>query len=423
MSTAAALQALPASELERLRGRTVGTLVGGVALGSTGHIAAVTVATIVAKEMTGSASLAGTPAAAVVFGAALGATTLSWLMSRRGRRFGLVAGYGTGVVGAAIAVIGIVNGSLAGLLVGSLLIGFGNSANQLSRYAAADMYPPDRRASALATVVWAATVGAIIGPNIVGPSGEVAMSLGLPALAGPYLVPIVLVGAAAILSFVRLRPDPFDLADHHGHLDEVHAPASPLGVIFRRPAVLVAIVALVVGQFVMVLIMTMTPLHMTDHGHDLSSVGLVLSAHIAGMYAFAPVSGRLTDRYGSPFVIYAGMAILAISGVMAAAAPVEDDRVLLVALFLLGFGWNLGYVAGSAMLTGGVSVVERTRVQGVADALIWSTAAIASLGSGVLVAAVGYAALGVLGAVLVGVPAWVLTVRRGALDRPPIAAG
>jgi MFS family permease len=419
----AAVLALPPSELDRLRRRTVGTLVGGVALGSTGHIAAVTVATIVAKEMTGSASLAGTPAAAVVFGAALGATALSWLMSKKGRRPGLVAGYSIGVVGAFIAVIGIVNASLAGLLVGSLLIGFGNSANQLSRYAAADLYPPDRRASALATVVWAATVGAIVGPNIVGPSGEVAMQMGLPALAGPYLVPIVLVGAAAILSYVRLRPDPFDLADHHSRPDDALITASPLAVILRRPAVFVAIVALVIGQFVMVLIMTMTPLHMTDHGHDLSSVGLVLSAHIAGMYAFAPISGRLTDRYGSPLVIYAGMGTLAVSAVLAAVAPVQDDRLLLVALFLLGFGWNLGYVAGSALLTGGVSIVERTRVQGVADALIWSTAAIASLGSGVLVAAAGYAALGVLGAVLVAIPAWVLTMRRSVLDQPPAAAG
>ncbi len=417
MSSAAAIQELPASELEHLRRRTVWTLVGGVALGSTGHIAAITVATIVAKDMTGSASFAGAPAAAVVLGAALGATVLSWLMSRRGRRPGLVAGYGIGVLGAFIAVVGIVEASFLVLLVGSLLIGFGNSANQLSRYAAADMYPAERRASALSTVVWAATVGAIIGPNIIGPSSEVAMALGLPHHAGPYLVPIVLVGLAAILSYVRLRPDPFDLADHHGRPVDTTEPASPMKVILRRPVVSVAIIALVISQFVMVLIMTMTPLHMTDHGHDLSAVGLVLSAHIAGMYAFAPISGRLTDRFGSPPVIYGGMAVLAVSAVMAAAAPVEDDRVLLVALFLLGFGWNLGYVAGSALLTRGVSIVERTRVQGVADALIWSTAAIASLGSGVLVAAEGYAALGVIGAVLVAIPAWILTVRRGALTR------
>jgi MFS family permease len=402
------------SELDRLRRRTVWSLLGGVALGSTGHIAAVTVATIVAKDLGGSAAIAGAPAAAVVFGAALGATTLSWFMSRRGRRLGLAAGYAIGVVGALVAVTSIVGRSLPELLLGSLLIGFGNSANTLSRYAAADLYPADRRGRALSTVVWGATVGAVLGPNLVGPSGDLAMTLGLPMNAGPYLVPVVLVGLAAILSFVALRPDPYDLADHHEHAVD-HGLAAPLSAILRRPAVLVSIVALVVGQFVMVLIMTMTPLHMTDHGHDLPAVGLVLSAHTFGMYALAPVSGRLTDRFGSARVIYSGLAILAVAGVMAAVAPVEDDRVLLVALFLLGFGWNLGYVAGSALLSSGVSIVERTRIQGLADGLIWSTAALASLGSGVLVASAGYATLGVLGAVLVAIPAWILTVRRGAL--------
>src|SRR3954470_9350630 len=146
------------SELERLRRRTVWTLVGGVALGSTGHIAAVTVATIVAKDLGGSASLAGAPAAAVVLGAALGATILSWLMSRRGRRLGLSAGYVVGVVGALIAVTAIVGQSLPALLVGSLFIGFGHRHTQLSRYAAADLYPADRRGTALGIVVWAATV-------------------------------------------------------------------------------------------------------------------------------------------------------------------------------------------------------------------------------------------------------------------------
>jgi MFS family permease len=416
-----AVTSLPASELDRLRRRTIWSLVAGVALGSSGHIAALTVATIVAKDLAGSAALAGAPAAAVVLGAALGATSLSWLMSRRGRRPGLVAGYAVGVGGAVVAVVAIVAANFGLLLAGSLLIGFGNSANQLSRYAAADLYPAERRATALGTVVWAATVGAIVGPNLVGPSGDVAMALGLPHHAGPYLVPIALVGLASILSFVRLRPDPYDLADHHGRPSE-NLVAARLGAILRRPAVLVSIVALVIGQFVMVLIMTMTPLHMTDHGHDLSAVGLVLSAHTAGMYALAPVSGRLTDRFGSPLVIYAGMAVLAVSGVLAAIAPAEDDRLLLVALFLLGFGWNLGYVAGSALLTSGVSIVERTRVQGLADALIWSTAALASLGSGVLVASAGYATLGVLGAVLVAIPAWILTIRRGSLGQVPSTA-
>jgi MFS family permease len=406
---------LTPSELDRLRRRSLGTLVGSVALGSTGHIAAVTVATIVASDMTGSIELSGTPVAAVVFGAALGATSLSWLMSRRGRRPGLAAGYGVGVVGAVLAVQAIIASSLPLLLVGSLLIGFGNSASQLSRYAAADLYPADRRATALSTVVWATTIGAVIGPNLVAPSGTFAMSVGLPMNSGPYLVPIVLVGLAAIVAFVFLRPDPYELADHASTAQPGDAPAAPLAEILARPAVLVSIVALVVGQFVMVLIMTMTPLHMAQHNHGLPAIGLVLSAHTFGMYALAPVSGRLTDRFGSGPVIYAGTAILAIAGILAAIAPAQDDRLLLVALFLLGFGWNLGFVAGSAMLTGGVSVVERTRIQGLADGLVWSTSALASLGSGVLLAAAGYAALGVLGAILVVIPAGVLTLRRSGL--------
>jgi MFS family permease len=383
-----------------------------VALGSTGHIAAVTIAVIVAREISGNASVAGAPAAAVVFGAALGAAGLAWVMTRRGRRIGLTLGYAVGVVGALIAVTAIVAESLLLLLFGSLLIGVANSSNQLSRYTAADLFPADRRASAIGTVVWASTVGAVIGPNLVDPSGRVAVALGLPALAGPYLVPIVLVGLACVGSFVFLRPDPYELADASSVITADHAAAAPLGEIIRRPAVIGAVIALVAGQFVMVLIMTMTPLHMDDHGHGLGAVGFVISAHTFGMFALAPISGWLTDRYGCVRVIYAGCAVLATAAVWSAVAPPDSETILAGALFLLGFGWNLGFVAGSTMLTGGVSLTERTRVQGITDALIWSTAATASLGSGVLVASAGYTALGVLGAVIVIIPVTLITARR-----------
>lgn len=400
------------SDLDRLRKRTVRSLVLGVALGSTGHLAAITVATVVAEELSGSSELAGTPAAAVVMGAAIGAASLSWAMSIRGRRFGLALGYLVGVLGALVAVGGIVSGQLIVLLAGSLLIGFGNSSNQLSRYAAADMYGPDRRASAIGTVVWAATVGAIVGPNLVAPSRTVAEAIGLPDLAGPYLVPVVLVGLASVFSFTLLRPDPLELADASAIVGSDSLTAEPLANVLRRPTVIAALVALVIGMFVMVLIMTMTPLHMTSHGHDLGAVGIVISAHTFGMYALAPISGRLTDRFGCTAIIYAGTAVLVAAGALTAIAPADDELVLLVALFLLGWGWNLGFVAGSALLTGGVSVAERTRLQGLADGLIWSTAAVASLGSGLILGAAGFAALGVVGASLVLIPVLVLTLTR-----------
>jgi MFS family permease len=176
--------------------------------------------------------------------------------------------------------------------------------------------------------------------------------------------------------------------------------------------VIAAIVALVTGQVVMVLIMTMTPLHMTDHGHDLAAVGIVLSGHTFGMFALSPISGRLTDRFGSPPVIVAGLVILAFSAVLAAIAPVSGGPVLFVALFLLGYGWNLGFVAGSALLASNLAIGERTRLQGFTDAFIWSSAAAASLSSGLVVDWAGYATLGLIGAGLVAIPAIVLVGLR-----------
>jgi predicted MFS family arabinose efflux permease len=400
---------------DRARRRTRWTLSAGVALGSTGHIAAVTVATIVAQDMLGSPTLAGAPSSTVVLGAAAGALLLSSVMARRGRRIGLAGGYAIGVFGALIAALAVLTRSFPLLLGGTFLIGFGNSSNLLSRYAAADLVPIARRASAIGFVVWGSTVGSVVGPWLVPISSELAKGVGLPSLVGPYLVPVLFVGAAAVLSFALLRPDPTALADESAIHHKTAAAAASLRELFDRPSVLAAIVALVIGQFTMVLIMTMTPLHMTSHGHGLAAVGLLLSAHTAGMYALAPVSGRLTERFGSVQTIFLGTAALIASGVLAAIAPPDGGTILFAALFLLGFGWNLGFVAGSAMLSSGLAFADRTRLQGFADALIWSTSAVASLGSGVIVATAGYTGLSLLGAGLVAIPIIVLISQRGAL--------
>jgi MFS family permease len=406
------------ADLEPARRRARWTLTAGVAVGSTGYIAAVTVATIVAKDLLGSDTLAGLPGATVVLGAGIGSVLLSMLMARRGRRPGLTLGYGIGVGGALIATAAILVRSFPLLLLGTLLIGLGNSSSQLSRYAAADMVPPARRASAIGTVVWGGTVGSVIGPWLVPVAGAMAVAVGLPSLAGPYLVPVLFVGLAGLLSFAFLRPDPYELAD--ATPDEVAASAAAgtdeaLWAILRRPAIVAALVALIVSQLVMTLIMTMTPLHMTEHGHDLAAVGMVLSGHTLGMYAFSPVSGWLTDRLGRLPTILLGTAVLAVSAVMAAAAPAEGGDQLMLAMFLLGLGWSFGYVGGSALLSDHLELHERTRVQGVADAMIWSAAAVASLGSGLVVAAAGYTALGILGVGLVAVAVLVIHHHRAAV--------
>lgn len=398
--------------LERARTRTRWALFLSVALGSTGHLAAVTVAAIVGQDLLGSATLAGAPGASVVFGAALGAIALSSIMSRRGRRLGLTTGYVIGILGALMATAAVILRSFPLLLLGTFVIGFGNSSNNLSRYAAADLVAPNRRAVAIGLVVWGSTVGGIVGPALVPIAGNLAVGVGLPRYAGPYLIPVLFVSLAAALTFLFLRPDPFALAHDSNIRRSSDEPAAPIRQILMRPAVLAAVAALIAGQATMVLIMTMTPLQLTAHRYGLDVVGIVISGHVAGMYALAPLSGWISQRIGNIRTIFLGTAVLAVSALMAGLAPPESDEILFVALFLLGWGWNLGFVAGSAMLSAGVELSERARVQGLADAVIWTTSAFASLGSGVVVAAAGFSTLGFLGVALVLAPVWLLLRRR-----------
>jgi len=398
--------------LDAARRRTRWALFASVALGSTGHLAAVTVAAIVGQDLLGTPALAGAPSAAVVFGAAVGAIVLSSIMARRGRRLGLTAGYALGILGALIATAAIIFRSFPLLIVGTFVIGFGNSSNNLSRYAAADLVAPNGRAVAIGLVVWGSTIGGIVGPWLAPIASDLAGRAGLPPLAGPFLVPVIFVTAAAALTFLFLRPDPFALAHATSIRQSTDEPALPIREILARPAVLAAIAALIAGQATMVLIMTMMPLHLTAHAHGLGTVGLVISGHVAGMFALAPISGWIAQRFGNIRTIFLGTAVLVLASLLAALSPPERYELLFVALFLLGWGWNLGFIAGSAMLSAGVELAARTRVQGFADAVIWTTSAVASLGSGAVVAAAGFSTLGIVGAALVLAPVWLLLNRR-----------
>ena len=406
---------MPADVAQRTRRRLQLSLIVSVGLGSTGYIAAITVATIVAKELSGGSAFAGLPGAAIVLGSASASTLLSRYMVRHGRRAGLTLGYGIGAAGAVGAGLAVIVGSFPLFLFSTVFMGCANASNQLSRYTAADMYEETRRATAIGLVVWGSTFGAVVGPNLVTIAGDVAAGLALPRLAGTYGVPIAFVTAAALLTLASLRPDPASLAPVAA--SATGGGGASVAEIVARPRVFAAIVALVIGQVVMVLVMTMTPLHMTEHGHGLDAVGLVISGHTFGMFALSPLSGRLASRFGTPLVIGAGLAVLALSSALAAVAPPDGGAILFIALFLLGWGWNLGFVAGSALLTEGLAVGERTRLQGVTDALIWSSAAAAALGSGVVVAAASYTALGLLGAALVVLPVWAMLRGRAALRR------
>lgn len=390
---------------------------GGVGMGSIGLIAAITVSTLAAEEISRAATWSGFPSALSILGTALGATLLAEAMQRWGRRKGLLWSYCLAVLGAGLAVAAVIRGSLVLLLGAMFLIGLGRSGDALSRYLVADLHPLSRRASAIGWVVWMGTIGAVLGPNSLGPSGRLAVNLGLPRLAGAYLVTLAAYGLVVLLYFIFLRPDPSTLVCEESH---TKGSAEPVRFthLFRNGNVQIGLAVLVVGQTVMVLIMTMTPLYLKLAGHGLGAIGLVMSSHIVGMFIFSTLTGRAVDRWGRLPVVLVGQAILLVAAVSAMLAPVAEVGLVAAALFLLGLGWNLGFVAGSALLSSGIPLRERSRLQGVTDSLIWSAAALASATSGLVLASLGYDALCLIGALLLAIPSAVMLGNRRSLARP-----
>ena len=388
----------------QIRRRLTGVLFSGVAISRTGYIVAITMTTLVAKDMLGSATLAGLPGAISVLGTAVGGARLSSLMDRIGRRRGLSVGYGILAVGAAGAATATALGSFPLLVIAMAVFGTGASADNLARYAAADVYPAHRRGSAIAFVVWAGTIGSVAGPSLLDPSEGVGRALGIDPLAGAYVVAGFTAAIALVVVSVMLRPDPLEFADR----------GDPTAIGARPPLsamVWTALVVLAVGHVVMVLIMVMTPIHVQNQGHGLGTVGLIISAHTLGMFALSPLTGIVADRIGRLPVILAGHILMAVAATLAAVADETATGLLALALFLLGLGWNFSFVAGSALLTEGADPAVRVRRQGLGDAVIWTSAAIAGLGSGFLLTAGSYAVLSLVAASLTVLP-MVLILRQ-----------
>jgi MFS family permease len=319
---------------------------------------------------------------------------LARMMARRGRRIGLMSGYLIGAAGAGTCVLAGVWESMLLLLVGASLLGATTAANNGARYAATDLAEPHHRARALSTVVWATTIGAVVGPNLTGLSADVAETLSIPELTGPFaLGSIGLLGAALVL-FVFLRPDPLLLARAQAGLDKVEPEGTSWGrvraVVATRPSVGAAIAGMAGAHAVMVAVMVMTPLHMEHGGATLKIIGVVISVHVLGMFAFAPVVGIAADRLGRAPVLWAGGGILLVALLLCGAAPEGSSWEIFAGLFLLGLGWSAATVAASTLLTEHSPLDARTDVQGAADLIMGLTAAAAGGLAGLIVGSLGF---------------------------------
>ena len=369
-------------------------------LGSAGNIAAATVAAIVGAELSGSIVWAGLPAAMVQIGVALGAWFWSRISDRIGRRGALSAALATGAFGATVTLFGVASGTFAVVLVGLLFSGSGSAAVQLGRFVAAEVNPRARRARALATVVLGGTVGSVLGPILVGPTSNLVLGWGWNEIAGPYLATGVGYALTALLLWLSLRPEPRSIglaiaAEERGQA--AHAPARPFRALLADPQVRTAMASVITAHMVMVGLMQMTSLHMHHLAHPLTNIALVFSSHTFGMFAFSMVSGYLADRWGRRPVLTLGAVVTLISCLMAPLSP--ELFPLALALFLLGLGWNLCYVAGSALLADALTPSEKGRMQGINDFGVGGAAALATLiGGWIMAGPGGYASMGLLGA-------------------------
>jgi MFS family permease len=408
-------------DYERVARRITGTLFVTQSMASAALIAQVTIGAIASAQLGGSIALAGLPTTVVLIGAATAAYPAGRFMQRFGRRPGLALGFLFGMIGMLLDAVALIIGSFALFIVGLILIGFARGITDQSRYAAADAVTITKRARAISVVVFAGTVGAIGGPLLVGPLGRVAVGLNLPELAGPLLgsAALFLLGGALIVLF--LRPDPRQIAlamsrdAEAAHPTAVPEAARSVAEVLRQPAAVTALIAMVLGQAVMVLVMSVTSVHMDLNGHGLDTISLVIGAHTLGMFGLSMVTGTLADRFGRPQTIVIG-ALLLIGGALIAPLSLQTFW-LALGLFLVGLGWNLCYIAGSSLLADSIMPSERGRVQGASDLLVNLGSAAGSLSSGVVLAATGYMVLCILAALFSLVPLAVALTRIRAVRR------
>ena len=416
-------------QIEAIQKRTIHTLLGSQICGGMGLVAGYSVAALLANDLTGSKTLAGLSAASLSIGAAFASFPLARIMAKSGRRPGLRTGYLLGASGAFLAVLAAITGFFPLLPLGVAAIGAGNAANMATRYAAADLAKPERRAQNIGIIVWATTIGSgfgsLISLSVFDPLGQ---RFGLPDYAGSFLVGALLFLIGAAIIETRLRPDPLVLAGGVGSTQaEGRLPFTvSMSLILAHPKARLAVLGMMISQATMVGTMTLTPLFMIEEGGQTKgAVSLMLFSHIMGMYALSPFVGRLTDALGRyPMLITAGV-LCVVGAVLAATAPADQLFGLTAGQTTVGLAWSFGIIASSGLLTESFPVHQRASVQGAGDLRMSAFGAAAGISAGAIVAYRSYRDLNLaaatMGLVLV-VAVLFTSVSRKARTTPSAAA-
>ncbi|PHC38224.1 MFS transporter [Bacillus toyonensis] len=390
-------------EQQKLYKRTLIIVSISQMFGGAGLAAGITVGALLAQQMLGTDAYAGLPAAMFTMGSAVAAFFVGKLSQKYGRRIGLATGFIVGGLGAIGVVLASLTNSIILLLVSLLIYGAGTATNLQARYAGTDLADKRQRATAISITMVMTTFGAVAGPNLVGVMGEFAHSIGIPNLAGPFILSAAAFILAGLVLFIMLRPDPLIIANIIETYKREHTyKGQPVTeeVKENKRGITVGAIVMILTQIVMVAIMTMTPVHMGHHGHGLSAVGLVIGFHVGAMYLPSLVTGMLIDKIGRTTMSIAGGIILLAAGVIAAMAPSDSLLLLIVALSLLGLGWNLGLISGTAQIVDATIPSTRAKTQGKIDVFVALAGASGGAMSGMIVANSSYAALSLAGGVL-----------------------
>ncbi|MCD2137755.1 MFS transporter [Salinicoccus halitifaciens] len=406
----------------KLYRRTLIIIVITQIFGGAGLAAGITVGALLAEDMLGTNALAGLPAALFTLGSAGAAFLVGRLSNRFGRRLGLSSGFIAGGLGSAGVVLAAVTGSVFLLFLSLFIYGAGTATNLQARYAGTDLATKEQRGTAVSLALFSTTFGAVAGPNLVDVMGGFALSVGVPALAGPFILAAAAYLLAGLFLFAFLRPDPFIIARKISDLREAsQTEQAPEPFQSNRRLIITGAFIMIMTQIVMVTVMTMTPVHMGDYGHTLGAIGFVIGLHIAAMYLPSPLTGILVDKLGRyTMAIAAGVTLLA-AGVVAATAPGESFLMMNVALILLGLGWNFGLISGTALIVDSTNPATRPKTQGTVDVFIALGGAGGGAMSGMIVAGFSFEVLslagGLLSLLVVPMVIWAIQENKGKVEK------